>query len=85
MFDVKGDGTLANGRVFLDVTAMVKAKKPGLPDGLKIDTDGNLFATGPGGVLIISPAGQASRHDRHGAGDLERRVRRRRAHALHDG
>ena len=58
IFDVKADGTLANGRVFLDVTALVKAKKPGLPDGLKIDTEGNLFATGPGGVLIISPAGK---------------------------
>ena len=47
-----------NGRVLLDVTAMVGKTRPGLPDGLKIDTDGNLFATGPGGVLVISPAGK---------------------------
>jgi gluconolactonase len=58
VFDVKSDGTIGSGRVLLDVTAMVKAKKPGLPDGLKIDTDGNLFATGPGGVLVISPEGK---------------------------
>ena len=32
--------------------------RTGLPDGLKIDTEGNLFATGPGGVLVISPQGK---------------------------
>ena len=37
---------------------MVGPARPGLPDGLKIDTEGNLFATGPGGVLVISPAGK---------------------------
>ena len=57
VFDVKPDGTIENGRVLLDVTSMVPAKK-GLPDGLKIDTEGNLFATGPGGVLVISPEGK---------------------------
>ena len=35
----------------------VKAKQPGLPDGLKVDTKGNLWATGPGGVWIIAPDG----------------------------
>ncbi len=57
MFDVKPDGTIANGRILLDATAMTKTRN-GLPDGLKIDTDGNLFATGPGGVLVISPQGK---------------------------
>ena len=32
-------------------------KSPGLPDGMKVDKDGNLFATGPGGVLIFAPDG----------------------------
>jgi gluconolactonase len=32
--------------------------RAGLPDGLKIDTQGNLFATGPGGVLVLSPDGR---------------------------
>jgi gluconolactonase len=57
VFDVKPDGTIANSRVLLDVTSMTKTKT-GLPDGLKIDTEGNLFATGPGGVLVISPQGK---------------------------
>ena len=42
VFDVKSDGTLENSRVLFDATSMVKGRK-GLPDGLKIDTEGNLF------------------------------------------
>src|SRR5688500_10415829 len=57
VFDVRPDGTLANSRVLFDATAMTKGRK-GLPDGLKIDTQGNLFATGPGGVLVITPEGK---------------------------
>ena len=57
VFDVKKDGTIDNGRVLFDATSMVPGKK-GLPDGLKIDTEGNLFATGPGGVLVITPEGK---------------------------
>ncbi len=56
-FDVQDDGTLGEGRVFFDVTAWVKAGKKGLPDGMKVDRAGNLFATGPGGVLIFAPDG----------------------------
>ncbi len=57
-FDVKEDGTLGKGRVFFDATKWVGQKgKKGLPDGLKIDRAGNLFATGPGGVLVFSPDG----------------------------
>ncbi len=54
-FDVSGDGTLANGRVFFDVTAQTEE---GLPDGLKVDSGGNVYATGPGGVWIFSPDGK---------------------------
>jgi gluconolactonase len=56
-YDVLADGTVSNGRVFLDVTSMTVSRK-GLPDGLKVDKAGNLFATGPGGVLVISPEGR---------------------------
>jgi gluconolactonase len=56
-YPVKADGTLGQGRVFFDSTGMQKGKK-GLPDGLKVDQRGNLWATGPGGVLIISPQGK---------------------------
>ena len=55
-FDVNDDGTISAGRVFADVTDMV-GKLPGLPDGMKVDQHGNLFATGPGGVYVYSPTG----------------------------
>jgi gluconolactonase len=54
-YDVADDGTLRNGRVFADVNA---EPDEGLPDGLKIDTHGNLWATGPGGVWVFTPEGK---------------------------
>jgi gluconolactonase len=56
-FEVKDDGTLGKGRVFHDATAWLKAGKKGLPDGMKVDQAGNLFATGPGGIHVFSPEG----------------------------
>lgn len=56
-FDVNKNGNIGNGRIFFDATSMVPDEK-GLPDGLKVDNDGNLFAAGPGGVLIFSPNGE---------------------------
>ena len=55
-FDVKEDGTLGKGRVFFDSTEWVATKK-GLPDGMKVDKAGNLFATGPGGLHVFTPDG----------------------------
>jgi gluconolactonase len=43
--------------VFFDATRLMEGRK-GLPDGMKVDVKGNLWATGPGGVLIISPEGK---------------------------
>jgi gluconolactonase len=57
VFDVKGDGTIANGRVLFDATSLVEGRK-GLPDGLKTDAKGNVWMTGPGGVLVITPEGK---------------------------
>jgi gluconolactonase len=54
-YAVMPDGTLAAGRVFADVTA---EKADGLPDGLKVDEKGNVWATGPGGVWVFSPEGK---------------------------
>ncbi|MEY2410236.1 MAG: gluconolactonase [Verrucomicrobiota bacterium] len=56
--DVKEDGTLSNARVFFDATSMVSPANKGLPDGMKVDAQGNLWATGPGGVFILSPDGK---------------------------
>ena len=52
-FDVRPDGTLANGRIFADM----KAAEEGAPDGMKVDSDGNLWATGPGGVWVFDKSG----------------------------
>ncbi len=57
MYDVQPDGTLAGGKVFFDGTPWVKAGRKGLPDGLKVDRDGNVFATGPGGVYVFAADG----------------------------
>jgi gluconolactonase len=53
-YPVKADGSLGAGRVFYDGTAMF-AGRPGTADGLKVDTRGNLFAVGPGGVYVFAP------------------------------
>jgi gluconolactonase len=52
------NGILSDGKILFDATPMVKEGLKGLPDGLKVDENGNLFATGPGGVLVISPKGK---------------------------
>ena len=56
-FDITEEG-VENGRVLFDATAMVGSDRKGLPDGLKVHKSGYLFATGPGGVFILSPEGQ---------------------------
>jgi gluconolactonase len=56
-FAVKDDGTLGQSRIFFDATAWAKQGLKGLPDGMKVDRDGNLFATGPGGVHVFAPDG----------------------------
>ena len=53
-YDVLEDGTLASGRVFYDVNDQ---EAPGAADGMAMDRNGNLFATGPGGIWVISPDG----------------------------
>ena len=54
-FDVNEDGTVRNGHVFADVSAEPES---GLPDGMKIDSLGNLWATGPGGIWVFTPEGK---------------------------
>ena len=53
VFDVATDGTLANSRVWAEPTG----EGDGAPDGMKIDSAGNLFCTGPGGIHVFDPAG----------------------------
>ena len=51
-YDVNPDGTLTGGRVFFDMTG--EAGEQAL-DGLKVDRQGNVYVSGPGGVWILSP------------------------------
>lgn len=53
VFDVLPDGTLEGGEVW----ATTEGEGHTLPDGLKVDTEGNIFSCGPGGVHIFAPNG----------------------------
>jgi gluconolactonase len=55
-YDVGADGTVAHARVLIQYAA--DEKRPGGPDGLKVDSAGNIWTTGPGGIRIISPRGK---------------------------
>jgi sugar lactone lactonase YvrE len=52
-FSVRPDGTLTGGRILLDMASA----DPGVPDGLKVDRQGNVFCTGPGGVWVCRADG----------------------------
>jgi gluconolactonase len=56
-YPVLADGTLGPGKVLYDATEAFRKGLPGLPDGMKVDAKGNLFAGGPGGINVITPAG----------------------------
>lgn len=55
-FDVQPNGllALATDRVFCDM----KGDSPGSPDGMKVDVEGNVYCTGPGGIWILDSSGQ---------------------------
>ncbi len=56
--DVAADGSIANARVFFDPASLRAKGRKGSCDGLKVDARGNVWASGPGGILIISPEGK---------------------------
>jgi gluconolactonase len=55
-YDVNPDGTIANGKVFHDFT---RNREPVALDGIKVDVQGNVYVSAPGGLWILSPAGKA--------------------------
>ncbi|MCZ8134503.1 MAG: SMP-30/gluconolactonase/LRE family protein [Algoriphagus sp.] len=57
-FDLDESGNVISGKVLFDATSQQSETRKGLPDGLKVHSSGILFATGPGGVLVISPEGK---------------------------
>ncbi len=55
VFDFHPDGTLSNGREF---GSEVMEGERGVPDGMKVDTQGNLYVVGPEGIWVWSPQGR---------------------------
>lgn len=58
LFDLEEGDSLTNPRLLFDASSYITPYSKGLPDGLKADTKGNIFATGPGGVYIFNAAGK---------------------------
>ncbi|MEO5582657.1 MAG: SMP-30/gluconolactonase/LRE family protein [Saprospiraceae bacterium] len=56
-YPVLATGLVGKGSLLFDATPMKNAGYIGLPDGIKMDHLGNIWGTGPGGILIISPKG----------------------------
>lgn len=53
-FDVRANGMLANRRVFCELWG----EQSGIPDGMKVDVEGNVYCTGPGGVWVMDATGK---------------------------
>lgn len=54
-YTVKPDGTLSDPKLLFDASSDTR---PGAPDGMKVDQQGNIYSAGPGGVWIFSPDGK---------------------------
>lgn len=54
-FDVQPDGSLGNKKLLIDMSA---SKEAGVPDGMKIDRNGNIYGAGPGGVWVLTSEGK---------------------------
>jgi gluconolactonase len=53
LFEVTADGGVGNGRLFAELSG----DKPGVADGMKVDSQGNVYCCGPGGIHLFTPAG----------------------------
>jgi gluconolactonase len=54
-YRLQSDGTLTDPHLLYDATA---DPRPGSPDGMKVDREGNIYSSGPGGLWIFSPEGK---------------------------
>lgn len=54
-YDVRPDGALANRRVFAELP---QNGEPGVPDGMKVDMEGRVYCTGPGGLWVFEPTSE---------------------------
>ena len=55
MYDVEEDGSLSGGEVF---SHAVDPTKEGVPDGMKVDSQSNVYTTGPGGIWVFNTKGR---------------------------
>jgi gluconolactonase len=64
-FDLLPNGTLAKAsdRVFVDL----RGNEPGVPDGMKVDVEGNVYCGGAGGIWVMDPSGKKLGRIAHGA------------------
>jgi gluconolactonase len=56
-YELRADGSLGPGRVLFDAAPFTATRK-GFPDGLKVARSGHLFAAGPEGIYVLTPAGE---------------------------
>lgn len=54
VYPVRADGSLGEGRLF----ATLPGDEPGVPDGMKVDTQGHIYCCGPGGIHVLTPEGR---------------------------
>lgn len=53
-FDVQPDGSVGNARLF----HQLEGTEEGIADGMKVDSEGNVYCSGPGGIHVIDPGGK---------------------------
>ena len=52
--ELDGDGNMTRRRIFADMSS---DEKEGVPDGMKVDVEGRVYCTGPGGTWVFAPDG----------------------------
>ena len=57
-YRLAADGLPASASTFFDASPLIAPGVRGMPDGMKIDAAGTLFASGPGGILVLSKNGE---------------------------
>jgi gluconolactonase len=55
-FDIAMDGSLSNQRRFF---TFPESDRPGFPDGMKVDSEGRVYVSGPGGLWVLTPDGES--------------------------
>jgi len=54
LLELDGDGHVVRRRIFADMSS---DEKEGVPDGMKVDVEGRVYCTGPGGTWVFAPDG----------------------------